>query len=148
MIEKQITFFKNKGCCTVHPNKALNETKSLPYQLSFFSDFTSHSSFSLKIRKEVLRYSVSYIISLNKCPLIFMEFSIFNFNWRTLTTKSTFRTSGLWSICKCMPMPAVFNFVHKLIISMLVLFFAQHFLPQSFIQPFSPPFPLPLFSLP
>lgn len=72
----------------------------------------------------------------------------FSCNWRTLTTKSTFRTSGLWSICKCMPMPAVFNFVHILIISMLALFFAQHFLPQSFIQPFSPPFPLPLFSLP
>ena len=78
VIEKQITFFKNKGCCTVHPNKALNETKSLPYQLSFFSDFTSHSSFSLKIRKEVLRYSVSYIISLNNCPLIFMQLEDIN----------------------------------------------------------------------
>ena len=78
VIEKQIPFFKNKGCCTVHPNKALNETKSLPYQLSFFSDFTSHSSFSLKIRKEVLRYSVSYIISLNKCPLIFMQLEDIN----------------------------------------------------------------------
>ena len=78
VIEKQITFFKNKGCCTVHPNKALNETKSLPYQLSFFSDFTSHSSFSLKIRKEVKWYSVSYIISLNKCPLIFMQLEDIN----------------------------------------------------------------------